>query len=49
MSHTRSGNVAEKVRYTKTFERNLFFLYKHFRFEVTFVQTCIAIDSPVRH
>ena len=33
----------------KSFERELFFLYKDFSFEVTFVQTCIAINSPVRH
>ena len=33
----------------KSFERNLFFLYKSFSFEVTFLQTYITIDSPVRH
>ena len=33
----------------KYFERNLFFLYENFSFEVTFVQTCIAVDSPLRH
>ena len=33
----------------KSFERNLFFPYKNFSFELTFVETCIAIDSLVRH
>ena len=32
--------------FLKSFKRNLFFLYKNFSFEVTFVQTCIVIDSP---
>ena len=33
----------------KSFDRNQFFLYKHFSFEVIFEHTRIAIDSRVRH
>ena len=33
----------------KSFNRNLFFLYKNVSFALIFVNSCIAIDSPVTH